>query len=345
MEVATTDLNKQLATAAQAAEKGEALDQRGAPTSVIGFLSDSRTLKQVSRLLGSEDMADRWLRIGLTEVRRIDKLAECSLESFAGALMQCAMLKLEPGPPLGLAWILPFKNRVKVRGRWETRMDAQFQLGYPGIIQLAHRSAELAQIAAREVCENDEFDFDYLTGEKHHKPPKRGDRGDVYGYYCFARYANGGEHFLYMTKEQVEAHAQRFSQAYRADQSRISDGEKGISPWTTDFDAMARKTTIKQSRPFLPASAEFIQAAAADDRVVRFQADKLVLDDDDFELSLAPARVEELPEMSGPTDPATGEVTPKAKNGEGAQEPKTQEPKTQEPKTEEPKAEELKLDG
>ena len=302
--MASSDLQSKLAVAKTAQERGEALDQRGAPASVMGFLSDPRTKKQIARLLGTEEMADRWLRIGLTEVKRIvgaenrsNGLGDCTLESFAGALMQCAMLRLEPGPPLGLAWILPYENRVKVRGQWTTRMDAQFQLGYPGIVQLAHRSGQLATIAAHEVCEQDEFAFDYLTGERRHRPPYRGERGKAYGYYCYARYANGGEHFLYMTREQVEAHAKRFSKAYQYDLKRIEDSGQGISPWTKDFDPMARKTLVKLSRPFLPASADFVQALQADDRVVTLQGDKLVIDDEAVELALSPPQeAEEQPE-------------------------------------------------
>ena len=88
----TTSLTTKLATAKDASDRGQALDQRAAPSSVMGFLTHPGTLKQVTRLLGNEEMADRWLRIGLTEVKRIDKLGDCTLASFAGALMQCAML-------------------------------------------------------------------------------------------------------------------------------------------------------------------------------------------------------------------------------------------------------------
>lgn len=305
-------LETRLAEQKRRADAGEALDRAGDPTSVIGFLQNPKTRVQVARLLGNEEMAERWLRIGLTEVRRItgtpgkkNGLADCSMESFAGALMQCAMLKLEPGPPLGLSWILPYENRVKVGREWTSRMDAQFQLGYPGIVQLAHRSGQLATIAAHEVCEEDEFDFDYMNPENNrHKPPKRGERGDPYGYYCYARYANGGEHFLYMTAEQIEAHALRFSKAYQYDRKRIEEGGRGTSPWSTDRVPMGRKTTIKQSRPFLPASADFVMGIAADERTLRVDWDRkqIVIDDDGLDMALAPRNLEELTEGAATTD-------------------------------------------
>lgn len=301
-----TELENKLAVQRRRAEAGETLDRAGDPTSVMGFLTNPKTRIQVARLLGDKDMAERWLRIGLTEVRRItgtpgrhNGLADCSMESFAGALMQCAMLKLEPGPPLGLSWILPYENRVKVGNTWTTRMDAQFQLGYPGIIQLAHRSAQLADIAAHEVCEGDEFGFDYLSGEKHHRPPYKGERGEAYGVYLFAKYANGGEHFNYMTKEQVLAHAARYSKAYQFDLKRIADGGKGTSPWSTNFVPMMRKTAVKQSRPYLPASADFVVGLRADEQTMRvdWEREQIVIDDDSLDMALSAPQAEEVGEV------------------------------------------------
>ena len=52
---------------------------------------------------------------------------------------------------------------------------------------------------------------------------------------------NGFSKTLYMTKEKMEEHAQRYSQAYSYDKR---NGYKN-SPWSTNFDAMATKTVLK----------------------------------------------------------------------------------------------------
>jgi recombination protein RecT len=189
---------------------------------------------------------------------------------------------LEPGPPLGLAWILPFDNNRKVSGTWHKITEAQFLLGYPGIVQLAMRSGQLADIAAHAVCEGDEFSFDYLSGEKHHKPPIRGLRGKAIGFYCAARYANGGEHFRYMTREQMVQHRDQFAAS-----KKFKSG-----PWFEDesqeqsplFDGMGRKTMVRLSRPYLPASPDFINAVSADERVSRLDVTtgRVVIDDESF---------------------------------------------------------------
>lgn len=284
-----TDLENKLAV--QAARGGQVAERGARPSSVTSWLQHGTTTKQLARLLGSDEMAERWLRIALTECQRNPKLFECTFESFAGALMQCAQIKLEPGQPLGLSWIIPFENSVRVGGDWTKRLDAQFQLGWTGIVQLARRSGQLGDIAAREVCERDEFDFNYLTGHKHHKPPLRGERGEAYGFYCYATFSNGGDHFLYMTREQVLEHAKQFSQSYK---SAIRTAEKykrqPTGPWFEHFNAMGRKTTVKLSRPFLPASPDWIAGLDADDRVVTLHGDdRLIIDADDMGIALAPA--------------------------------------------------------
>ena len=60
----------------------------------------------------------------------------------------------------------------------------------------------------------------------------------VIGYYAYFVMTNGYRKELYWSKEQMEAHAKRYSMSYR----------KGWSSsfWATDFDAMAFKTMLRQ---------------------------------------------------------------------------------------------------
>ena len=72
-----------------------------------------------------------------------------------------------------------------------------------------------------------------LTGEF-----ELGERtGDnVVGYIAYFKLINGFEKYLYMSKEDAEAHAIKYSQTYK----------KGFGLWKTDFDAMAIKTVLKR---------------------------------------------------------------------------------------------------
>lgn len=233
--------------AAQAA--GTALARPGAtPTNAMQLITSYAPYRdELNRLLNDKELVRRFLQAGLTELQRIPKLGECSWQSMAGALLQCATVKLEPGPALGHAWILPFKG------------SATFVLGYPGVVQLGFRSALVADIKASSVCDGDpEFFYDEGANVVSHKRPTRGRRGPAYAYYSIVRYVNGGRHIEFMTKEEVEDHALRHSKSY---QSRDAS-----SPWRTDFDEMAQKTCVLKGKKMMPASIEWIAATTGDER-------------------------------------------------------------------------------
>ena len=57
----------------------------------------------------------------------------------------------------------------------------------------------------------------------------------IVGYVAYFKLVNGFEKSLLMSKEQIEVHANRYSQSYR----------RGFGQWKDDFDSMAKKTVIK----------------------------------------------------------------------------------------------------
>ena len=204
---------------------------------------------QIEAALPSVITAERFSRMALTAVSSNPKLAECSPQSFMGALMSAAQLGLEPNTPLGQAYLIPFKNKG--------RMEAQFQLGYKGMIELAHRSGEFKNIEAHVVHENDEFSYAYgLEPELIHRPALK-DRGEVICYYAVYTLVNGGFGFEVMSKEDVQEHAKKYSQAYNS----------SFSPWTTSFDEMAKKSVIKRVLKYAPIKTEFARAVAADETI------------------------------------------------------------------------------
>lgn len=60
------------------------------------------------------------------------KLLECSPESIITSFMKCAEYNLFPSTVSGEVYILPYFNKGK--------MEAQFQLGYKGIVALLGRA-------------------------------------------------------------------------------------------------------------------------------------------------------------------------------------------------------------
>lgn len=197
--------------------------------------------KQFATALPKHINTDRFVRIAITTIRQNPKLAQCSQESLLGALMISAQLGLEPGT-LGQCYLIPY-------GR-----ECQFQIGYKGMIELLRRSGQLKDIYAYSVYENDDFEITYGLDRNLIHKPNLANKGNFLGCYCVAILKDDTRAFEYMTKEEIEAHAKKFSKTF------------GNGPWKTDFEAMSHKTVVKKMLKWLPLSVEFLENIEKDDK-------------------------------------------------------------------------------
>lgn len=244
--------SREVATQVNAQVQAAAQSEPGRPT-VFDLITKQKS--QIELALPSHLNTERFTRIAITCIRTTPKLAECDAISLVGALMVSAQLGLEPGGPLGQAFLVPrWNNKTKT-------YDATFQLGYKGIIELARRSGQLKSIEAHEVCENDEFSYSYgLDDELVHRPLLRGDRGKPYAYYAMAKFKDGGHAFVVMSLADIDS---------RKGRSTSQKDGKFYGPWVSDYDAMARKTCIRALAPYLPLSPELERAIRGDERAYR----------------------------------------------------------------------------
>jgi recombination protein RecT len=195
---------------------------------------------------------ERFTRIVLTAISNNPKLAECTQASFLGAMMNAAQLGLEINTPLGMAYMIPRNNKGK--------MECVFQIGYKGLLELCYRTGEYRTIAAEAVHENDLFEIEYgLHRDLIHKPAKQ-NRGAVIGYYAVYILKDGSGDFAYMSREEVEMHRDRYSPA-----------KSSMSPWNTNFDAMAKKTVIIKALKYAKKASEIERAVANDGTIKRMQ--------------------------------------------------------------------------
>jgi recombination protein RecT len=201
-----------------------------------------RMKPEMARALPKHMDADRMARIALTVLRQTPALARCTSDSFLGALMTCSQLGLEPGP-MGQAYLVPYGDTVT------------FIPGYKGLIDLAWRSGRVLDISAETVYANDHFYFRKgLDPKLEHDWSLTDERGAAVGWSAAAKLKDGGSAFVVMSRSDVEKIRER---------SRA----KNNGPWKTDYEAMAKKTCIRQLAKFLPLSVEFAQAVAQDGAV------------------------------------------------------------------------------
>ncbi|MEG2286073.1 MAG: recombinase RecT [Eubacterium sp.] len=193
---------------------------------------------------------ERFTRITMTALSSNPKLQETTPQSFMGAMMTAAQLGLEPNTPLGQAYLIPFKNKGK--------LECQFQLGYKGLIDLAYRSGQVTSIQAHAVYEKDYFDFEYgLEPKLKHIPTKDAEKGDPIWFYAVFNTKDGGYGFEIMSIEDIRAHATKYSQSFSS----------AYSPWSKNFEEMAKKTVLKKVLKYAPLKTDFIREISQDESV------------------------------------------------------------------------------
>ena len=204
---------------------------------------------QIKKALPSVLTGERFSRMILTAMSSTPQLQQCTPKSFLGAMMQAAQLGVEPNTPLGQAYLIPYKNKGT--------LECSFQLGYKGLIDLAYRSGEVKDIQAHEVHENDVFEYELGLEPKLKHVPAISNRGPVIMYYAVFHTKDGGYGFEVMSAEDIREHAKKYSKAYSS----------GYSPWTTNFDEMAKKTVLKKCLKYAPLKTEFVRAMSADETI------------------------------------------------------------------------------
>lgn len=189
------------------------------------------------------------------------KLQLCEPRQVVSEALKAAVLHLPINRALGYAYIVPYKNTKKdERGNYIKVYEPSFQLGYKGYIQLAMRTGQYRTINADVVYDGELRKVNKLTGEIAFDGEKKSDK--IVGYFCYFELMNGFSKTLYMTVEQVAAHAKRYSKglvSYDKDgkpedvteDALVRLAELPFSPdskkvgWLGNFHAMAIKTVIR----------------------------------------------------------------------------------------------------
>lgn len=205
-------------------------------------------------------------------------LQECEPYTLMFAALKATALNLPIEPSLGMAHVIPFKN--KKRGVTE----AQFQIGYKGFQQLALRTGQYKHINTTDVREGELVKRNRLTGQIEWNWIENDEvrlKTPIVGYVNYFSLLNGFESTFYMSKEEMNAHALRYSQTYKSKESFIREQSK----WTTDFDAMAMKTVIKLNLSKNGVlSSELQEAIIADQSVMREENNYEYTDNDEQQI-------------------------------------------------------------
>lgn len=202
----------------------------------------------MSALMGSEEDAKRMYLACLNSVSKSPQLLQADPSSIFKALMQCAELKLYPGP-LQEAALVPFFNSKK------RCYECNFMPMYQGLVKLATNSGYLKSIYANVIHEADYFDYSYGSGGSLKHQPAKQNRGNLIGAYAFAKTRYDEQIFEVMWAEDI-----------MKIKARSSAKDKDYSPWNQkDFEPwMWRKTVLKQLLKLVPKTIDLATAMEED---------------------------------------------------------------------------------
>ena len=214
------------------------------------FFSKPMVQEKLKELVGKN--APAFATSVLQIVNSNSMLVNADPQTIFSAACRAATLNLPINNNLGFAYIVPFKNNK------ENKIEAQFQLGYKGYIQLAQRSGQFSRIAATPVYNGQLISENPLLGYEFDWSVKPS--GDPIGYVAFFKLINGFTAELYMSKEEVMKHANKYSQT----------AKKGYGVWKDQFEAMALKTVLKLLlSKQAPLSIDMQKAQMADQAIIR----------------------------------------------------------------------------
>jgi len=249
-------------------------------------------------------------------------LQECKPAAIIQECLKAAVLDLPINKALGFAYVVVYKNSVKVKdpetGRetWVKVPTPTFIPGYKGYIQLAMRTGQYRTINADFVYEGELRTVNRLSGEVALDGVRKSDK--IVGYFCYFVLLNGYSKTLYMSVEDMAAYAKRYAPGIKKDTTiaqliaKANDGivSKSVG-WEGNFNDMALKTVIRRLISKYGYLSIKMQSAIGHDtesesRALAARNDSLQIANDSAQtLTLDETQYEEV-------DTETGEVKPKA---------------------------------
>lgn len=202
------------------------------------FMTSNAITNRVQSILGDEKTSKRFVSSIISAVSNNPQLKECDNASILSGALLGEALGLTPSPTLGKIYLVPFKDK-------ERGMVAQFILGYKGYLELAMRSGQYKDINVMEIREgeykgrnkeNGKPMFEFIEDDDIREKTK------IIGYMASFTLLNGFTKTIYMTHKQMEEHALKYSNGYRADKKN----KTSYTFWSKDFTSMAFKTLLRQ---------------------------------------------------------------------------------------------------
>lgn len=202
---------------------------------ISNFLRQPENVEQFTQIMGHAGKS--YVQSVIIAVANNEQLMACTPPSIMRSALRAASLELSCDPSLRQAYLIPRNRKVKgTNGKPDTWVkEAQFQPHYNGLYTLAMRTGKYWVINVSPVYEGSEVYEDMLTGlhtvvlenglmtgnEQVARLRKVSDKNGkkVIGWLGYFKTKKGSEKSAYMTVEEIEEHAAKFSDSYQSGSS------------------------------------------------------------------------------------------------------------------------------
>lgn len=212
-------------------------------TSFATYLGNENVRNGIAKVVSGKRM-DGFVTSIVSATQANPALSRCTNQSILSVALMGESLQLPPSPQLGYYYFVPYKSKKNIGGQWVETEEAQFQLGWRGYIQLAIRSGMYRNIVVNAVKDGEAI-YNPITEDITLNPimdPEERAKAKTIGYYAMFELTTGFRKQVFRPYAEIYEHAKTYSKSFRYD---LSSGKK-TSVWSTNFDAMAKKTLIRQ---------------------------------------------------------------------------------------------------
>lgn len=208
---------------------------------IANFLRQPENVEQFTQIMGHAGKS--YVQSVIIAVANNEQLMVCTPPSIMRSALRAASLELSCDPSLRQAYLIPRNRKIKGKnGTPDTWVkEAQFQPHYNGLYTLAMRTGKYWVINVSPVYEGSEVYEDMLTGlhtvvlenglmtgnEQVARLRKVSDKNGkkVIGWLGYFKTKKGSEKSVYMTVEEIEKHAAKFSESYQNNGSPWKNAE------------------------------------------------------------------------------------------------------------------------
>lgn len=190
---------------------------------------------------------ERLFVVAIGAISRNPQLMVCTEISLLRSMIIGSQLGLDVSGVGGMGYLVPYRNNRT------SETEATFIAGYRGLIDLATRSGKVVAMWAREIYENDDFEYeDGIEFKLSHLPITKPNqpRGALIGAWSVAQFVGGLRRPEVMSLEDMKLVMQ-------------SSKARDKGPWSSHSAQMFRKTVIRRHCKTLPWSSEDLGYALA----------------------------------------------------------------------------------